>query len=47
MSTLQLRSIGPKSAAWLRQVGLRSREELLAIAPKTENGYLSVPRVVE
>lgn len=31
MSTLQLRNIGPKSAAWLRQVGLRSHEELLAI----------------
>ncbi|GAB3047903.1 TfoX/Sxy family protein [Stenotrophomonas tumulicola] len=31
MSTLQLRNIGPKSAAWLRQVGLRSREDLAAI----------------
>ena len=31
MSTAQLRNIGPKSAAWLRQVGLRSREDLAAI----------------
>ena len=28
MSTVKLRNIGPKSAAWLRQVGLRSREDL-------------------
>ena len=28
---VKLRNIGPKSAAWLRQVGLRSREDLLAI----------------
>jgi DNA transformation protein and related proteins len=28
---LKLRNIGPKSAAWLRQVGLRSREDLVAI----------------
>ena len=28
MSTEKLRNIGPKSAAWLRQVGLRSREDL-------------------
>ncbi len=27
----QLRNIGPKSAAWLRQVGLRSRDDLVAI----------------
>lgn len=30
MSTAQLRNIGPKSAAWLRQVGLRSAEDLVA-----------------
>ena len=30
MSTTQLRNIGPKSAAWLRQVGLRSEEDLRA-----------------
>lgn len=27
----KLRNIGPKSAAWLRQVGLRSREDLAAV----------------
>lgn len=32
MSTpLKLRNIGPKSAAWLRQVGLRTEEDLRAI----------------
>lgn len=30
-SPLKLRNIGPKSAAWLRQVGLRTEEELRAI----------------
>ncbi|HBK46425.1 MAG TPA: transcriptional regulator [Xanthomonadaceae bacterium] len=30
MSTQQLRNIGPKSAAWLRQVGLRSQQDLHA-----------------
>ena len=29
----KLRNIGPKSAAWLHQVGLRSREELVATGP--------------
>ena len=27
-ATLKLRNIGPKSSAWLRQVGLHTREEL-------------------
>ena len=31
MTTAKLRNIGPKSAAWLRQVGLRSREDLEAV----------------
>ncbi|MGE8280384.1 MAG: TfoX/Sxy family protein [Stenotrophomonas sp.] len=31
MSTTKLRNIGPKSAAWLRQVGLRSEQDLTAI----------------
>ncbi|MBO8043504.1 TfoX/Sxy family DNA transformation protein, partial [Pseudomonas aeruginosa] len=31
MSAPKLRNIGPKSAAWLRQVGLRSRDDLVAI----------------
>ena len=30
MSTEKLRNIGPKSAAWLRQVGLRTQEDLTA-----------------
>lgn len=30
---LKLRNIGPKSAAWLRQVGLRTREDLEAAGP--------------
>ncbi|MDL5366136.1 TfoX/Sxy family protein [Xanthomonas sp. NCPPB 2654] len=30
MSTEKLRNIGPKSAAWLRQVGLRTQEDLAA-----------------
>ena len=31
MNTAKLRNIGPKSAAWLRQVGLRSREDLESV----------------
>lgn len=31
MTAPKLRNIGPKSAAWLRQVGLRSRDELVAV----------------
>ncbi|MCW4454333.1 TfoX/Sxy family protein [Flavobacterium sp. MXW15] len=30
MSTAKLRNIGPKSAAWLRQVGLHTQEDLVA-----------------
>lgn len=33
MSTTKLRNIGPKSAAWLRQVGLRSQQDLIAAGP--------------
>lgn len=33
MSLPKLRNIGPKSAAWLRQVGLHSREDLEAAGP--------------
>lgn len=33
MSTAKLRNIGPKSAAWLKQVGLHTREELEAAGP--------------
>lgn len=31
MNAPKLRNIGPKSAAWLRQVGLRSRDDLAAV----------------
>lgn len=31
--TAKLRNIGPKSAAWLRQVGLRTRDDLAAAGP--------------
>lgn len=33
VTPLKLRNIGPKSAAWLRQVGLRTPEELAAAGP--------------
>ena len=33
MTTAKLRNIGPKSSAWLRQVGLRSQEDLVAAGP--------------
>lgn len=33
MSTLRLRNIGPKSAAWLRQVGLHTPADLAAAGP--------------
>ena len=32
-TTPKLRNIGPKSAAWLRQVGLRTEADLVAIGP--------------
>ncbi|HET7656416.1 MAG TPA: TfoX/Sxy family protein [Luteimonas sp.] len=38
----KLRNIGPKSAAWLRQVGLRTREDLEAAG--TVEAYLRVRR---
>lgn len=31
MSTPPLRNIGPKSAAWLRQVGVRTQQDLAAV----------------
>ncbi|MGS1077743.1 TfoX/Sxy family protein [Pseudoxanthomonas beigongshangi] len=31
MSTAKMRNIGPKSAAWLRQVGLRTQDDLVAV----------------
>ena len=38
----KLRNIGPKSAAWLRQVGLRSREDLAGIG--AVEAYMRVRR---
>ncbi len=31
LSTAKMRNIGPKSAAWLRQVGLRTQDDLVAV----------------
>ena len=42
MTAMKLRNIGPKSAAWLRQVGLRSREDLAAIG--TVEAFMRVKR---
>ena len=41
-STDKLRNIGPKSAAWLRQVGLRTREDLAAAG--TVDAFMRVKR---
>lgn len=41
-STDKLRNIGPKSAAWLRQVGLRTREDLTAVG--TVEAFMRVKR---
>lgn len=43
MSTQEkLRNIGPKSAAWLRQVGLRTREEIAGVG--AVGAYMRVRR---
>lgn len=42
MSAAKLRNIGPKSAAWLRQVGLRSHEDIAAIG--TVEAFMRVKR---
>lgn len=42
MSTTKLRNIGPKSAAWLRQVGVRSSEDLVALG--AVGAFLKVKR---
>lgn len=42
MSAPKLRNIGPKSAAWLRQVGLRTLEDLTAAGPV--EAYMRVRR---
>ena len=38
----KLRNIGPKSAAWLRQVGLRTRDDLAAVG--TVEAFMRVKR---
>ena len=42
MSTDKLRNLGPKSAAWLRQVGLRTRADLEAAG--TVDAFMRVKR---
>lgn len=42
MSTEKLRNIGPKSAAWLRQVGLRTHEDVASIG--TVEAFMRVKR---
>ncbi|WP_407353923.1 TfoX/Sxy family protein [Luteimonas sp. R10] len=42
MNAPKMRNIGPKSAAWLRQVGLRTREDLEAAGPV--EAYMRVRR---
>ena len=38
----KLRNVGPKSAAWLRQVGLRTREDLASVG--AVDAYMRVKR---
>jgi hypothetical protein len=38
----KLRNIGPKSAAWLRQVGLRTREDIVGVG--TVEAFMRVKR---
>ncbi|MDR7100593.1 hypothetical protein J2X04_002974 [Lysobacter niabensis] len=42
MTAVKMRNIGPKSAAWLRQVGLRSLEDLTAVG--TVEAFMRVKR---
>ncbi|QNP41606.1 TfoX/Sxy family protein [Lysobacter solisilvae (ex Woo and Kim 2020)] len=42
MTTVKMRNIGPKSAAWLRQVGLRSLDDLTAVG--TVEAFMRVKR---
>ena len=42
MSTEKLRNIGPKSAAWLRQVGLRTQDDIAAVG--TVEAFMRVKR---
>ncbi|MEI2456763.1 MULTISPECIES: TfoX/Sxy family protein [Lysobacter] len=42
MSAAKMRNIGPKSAAWLRQVGLRTHEDLASVG--TVEAFMRVKR---
>ena len=42
MTTAKMRNIGPKSAAWLRQVGLRTLDDLAAVG--TVEAFMRVKR---
>ena len=42
MTAVKMRNIGPKSAAWLRQVGLRTLEDIAAIG--TVEAFMRVKR---
>lgn len=42
MSAVKMRNIGPKSAAWLRQVGLRTLDDLVAVG--TVEAFMRVKR---
>ncbi|MGH8082334.1 MAG: TfoX/Sxy family protein [Lysobacter sp.] len=42
MTAAKMRNIGPKSAAWLRQVGLRTHEDIAAIG--TVEAFMRVKR---
>ncbi len=42
MGSSKIRNVGPKSAAWLRQVGVRSTEDLVRVGPV--EAFLKVKR---
>ncbi len=42
MTAVKMRNIGPKSAAWLKQVGLRTREDIASAGPV--DAFLRVKR---
>lgn len=42
MNNAKLRNIGPKSAAWLRQVGLRTQDDIAAVG--TVEAFMRVKR---
>ena len=42
MASTKIRNVGPKSAAWLRQVGVRTTEDLTRVGPV--EAFLKVKR---